>query len=104
MTDDDDMEDFERRVRTEGPRIAYKTAVAICSNPKAPAPAQATALTALFRVSGWFDKKAEPDVNALDGMTAAELATLRRKMERELKKARANASDETDSDEGGVFG
>jgi hypothetical protein len=99
--DDDDDEAFERRVRTEGPRIAFRTAVAICDNPKAPAPAKATALTALFRVSGWFNKKEEPEVDALSGMTATELATLRRKLERDLAKAKVEAV--ADSDDG-VFG
>jgi hypothetical protein len=103
--DHDDDEAFERRVRTEGPRTAYRTALEICDNPKAPAPAKATALTALFRVSGWFNKKEEPEVDALSGMTATGLAALRRKFERDLAEIEAKTKTEgaaADSD-GGVF-
>jgi hypothetical protein len=78
MTADDDSPDdargpLMRRIRTEGVELAYETAVSICRDPKAPAPAKATALTALFRVAGLFEKTDSDDDKEPHEMTAEEL-------------------------------
>ncbi len=68
-----------RKIRTEGVELAYETAVGICRDPKAPAPAKATALTALFRVAGYFEKTDGDDDKEPHEMSAAELdAKIRR--------------------------
>jgi len=45
------------RIQTEGVQIAYETALAICRDAKAPAPAKANASATLFRVAGYFDRR-----------------------------------------------
>lgn len=50
-----------RRIHTEGVLAAYEAALAVCNDPKAPAPARATASATLFRVAGYFDRKGEGD-------------------------------------------
>ncbi|GGH16112.1 hypothetical protein GCM10007036_16530 [Alsobacter metallidurans] len=47
------------RLRSEGVEQAYQTALEICRSPNAPAPAKATAVTALFRAGGFFDRGAD---------------------------------------------
>ncbi|MBX9847490.1 MAG: hypothetical protein K2Z80_37510 [Xanthobacteraceae bacterium] len=78
-----------RKIRTEGVELAYETAVSICRDPKAPAPAKATALTALFRVAGYFEKTDADDDKEPHEMSAAELDA---KIRRLRDKARARAS------------
>lgn len=51
--------DLLRRVQSEGLEVAYDALVAVCKDPKAPAPAKATAGAALFRAGGAFDKDAQ---------------------------------------------
>lgn len=69
-TEGDARDSLWRKIRTEGVELAYETAVGICRDPKAPAPAKATALTALFRVAGYFTKSDtgdEKDPHEMDG-------------------------------------
>lgn len=76
------------RVHTEGVLVAYETALAVCRDPKAPAPAKATAAATLFRVAGYFDRKdaAEPDREPHE-MTADELGRAIAEMERRIKRS-----------------
>jgi len=71
---------FRRQVRTHGLRVAYKTAVAVCEDPKAAAPAKATAAGLLFRAAGVLTKPEETDEIPVEQMTydqmTAELARL----------------------------
>jgi len=57
----EDVEEAQRellhRIQTEGVQVAYATALAVCRDPTAPAPAKATASATLFRVAGYFDRK-----------------------------------------------
>jgi hypothetical protein len=46
---------FVQTVRTDGLRIAYEALTGVCKDPKAPAPAKATAGVALLRAAGVFD-------------------------------------------------
>lgn len=67
--DDDDLDDspseardrFRRKVSTEGLRVAYDTALGICRDAKAPAPAKATAVVALMRAAGAFERRKDED-------------------------------------------
>lgn len=67
--------DLLARVRTEGAEAAYETALAICRDDKAPAPARATASATIFRVGGYFDRN-NSDASEKEPyeMTAEELA------------------------------
>jgi hypothetical protein len=85
MTIDDEESESDaraklmRKIRTEGAQLAYETAVGICRDAKAPAPAKATALTAIFRVAGYFDKSEMDDDKEPHEMSVAELdAKIRR--------------------------
>jgi sodium bile acid symporter family protein len=44
-----------RRIRTEGARVAFDTALAICRHPKASAAAKASAVNSLLRAGGFFN-------------------------------------------------
>jgi hypothetical protein len=44
-----------RRMRTEGARVAFDTALAICRDPKASAAAKASAVNSLLRAGGFFN-------------------------------------------------
>lgn len=76
MSDDDYFDDDIRHLaRTEGAQIAYKTAVAICQDPKAPANAKATAASLLLRLGGYLDRSDEAGGRGKDPseMSAEEL-------------------------------
>jgi len=74
------------RVHTEGVFFAYDSAISIIRDPKAPANARATAVSAIFRVAGYFK-------NGDDGtgekqpfeMSPEELSEAVAKIERGLK-------------------
>lgn len=76
------------RVHTEGVLVAYETALAVCRDPKAPAPAKATASSTLFRVAGYFDRQeaAQPDREPHE-MTADELGRAIAAMEKRMKRS-----------------
>lgn len=65
-----------QRIRTEGVEAAYEAALSVCRDPKAPAPARATASATLFRVAGYYEKsdhRPEPDPSEMtpDELNAA---------------------------------
>lgn len=67
--------DLLTRVRTEGAEAAYETALEICRDSKAPAPARATASATIFRVGGYFDRNnSDASEREPHEMTAEELA------------------------------
>lgn len=51
--------DLVELIQLEGAELAVSTAMDICRDPKAPAPAKATALTALLRAGGYLAAKPE---------------------------------------------
>ncbi|ACK52023.1 hypothetical protein Msil_3114 [Methylocella silvestris BL2] len=68
------LADLRRKIRREGAEEAFAALREICNNPKAPAPAKATAATSIFRAAGLFDKtEGTADDKPLSEMTAAEL-------------------------------
>jgi hypothetical protein len=71
QTVEDVRRELTHRIQTEGVMAADQAALEICQDPKAPAPARATALTAMFRVGGYFkdpaDKSAEKQPHEMDG-------------------------------------
>ncbi|WP_313606311.1 hypothetical protein [Rhizobium sp.] len=86
------VEDIQRelltRVRTEGILSAYEASLAICRDPKAPAPARATASATIFRVAGLFDRKDGDKPVEPHEMTADQLnAEIKRLAERQSRPA-----------------
>ena len=76
---------FRKEIATNGLRTAYAALQTVCSDPKAPAPAKATAGVALMRAAGVFADLLEPEQKSLAEMTAEELAT-------EIKRLRRRSS------------
>lgn len=91
---DDDLEDtpeatrewFAHMVATEGLRVAYATAVGICQDSKAAAPAKATALTALLRSAGAFNTKEDAGRKDPSTMTLEEMDREIQRLERRRRK------------------
>lgn len=78
---DEAREAFQHKVKTEGLEVAYNTAINICKDGKAPAPARATMAVALMRAAGAFARADEETDIEPHNMTAAQL-------EREIAKIR----------------
>ena len=93
---DDEFEDAEdairadvlRRARSEGVKVAYETALAICKDPEAPAVAKASSQRTLLLVGGMLDKT---DRRAEQSKAPSEMAPeeLSRAVNRLLKRERA---------------
>jgi len=96
---DEVRRDLTHRIQTEGVVAAYQAALDICRDPKAPAPARATALTAMFRVGGYFkdtaDKVSEKEPYELDGYELERAAAQARR----LLKARSGGATEEGSED-----
>lgn len=92
------MEQAKHIVQTEGVLVAVEALLAVCRDPKAPAPAKATAGTSILRAGGFFDQKNnEPDKD-LSQMSWEELSEYRNRLETE-KAALLNGSDIGDEDQ-----
>lgn len=77
-----------QKIHTEGVLAAYEAALSVCRDPKAPAPARATASATLFRVAGYFDRKGEGDRDKEPHeMTPEELTRAVRHAQRQLQTA-----------------
>jgi hypothetical protein len=106
MTKGTDVQDAQRellqRIQTEGVQVAYETSLAVCKDPKAAAPAKATASATLFRVAGYFDKQERAREKAPHEMSpeelAAEIARLSRQLEQEGQKDTAADGDDSEPD------
>lgn len=70
---DEAREAFQHKVKTEGLEVAYATAINICKDSKAPAPARATMAVALMRAAGAFARADEETDVEPHNMTAAQL-------------------------------
>src|SRR5260221_2752162 len=75
VAENDLRDELNHQMRTRGAVIAYRTAIAICEDPKATAAAKASACNSLFRAGGFFGPHAADDGGAkgLAEMTADEL-------------------------------
>lgn len=88
------------KIQTEGAEAAYNALLGVCMDPKAPAPARATAGTALFRAGGFMDAKQSASEKKPEDMTWDEMSS--RIAELRAKQALAYSQgndDEGDSDE-----
>lgn len=79
--------DLLNRIQTEGVQAAYEASLAVCRNPKAPAPARATASATIFRVAGYFDPQERTPEKQAHEMNGEELAEAIGELERSLRKA-----------------
>lgn len=80
-------DELTHRMRTVGALIAYRTAVAICRDPKATAAAKASAVNSLFRAGGFFAAQDPADPGkGLAEMSADEIKRMLRKTETALSK------------------
>ena len=102
----DAREWFRQQVRTRGLRAALGALLAICEDPKAPAPAKATAGVALLRAGGAFAKAEEEglDEKPIDQMSVPEMErTLRQLRTKRERLARTTRSEDDDGGDGGIF-
>jgi hypothetical protein len=84
------LDELRTEIPRNGARAAYDALLAVARDPKAPAPARATAGVAILRASGLFEKSdAADESKPLSEMTPEELNHLIRRHERELKRAAA---------------
>ena len=96
---DEVLRELRHLIQTEGIMVGYKTAIEVCKDPKAPAPAKATMVTNLFRVAGLFEKHDGGDEKEPSEMTAAELTAEMTRIRRNL----ASRKPKDDDEAGGVF-
>ncbi|MFG1379504.1 hypothetical protein [Xanthobacter autotrophicus] len=104
-----EIDEVRDLIETRGVKAAAKALIEVCSDPKAPAPARATAGTALLRAAGMFEKVERDDNKDVAEMDGFELrrATARICAQLdELKKSPASASfadpsADDDEDDGG---
>lgn len=101
------MEQAKHLLQTEGVLVAIEALVAVCRDPKAPAPAKATAGTSILRAVGLFNEKNNEPEKDLSQMSWQELSEYRNRLENE-KQAMLNGSetgdDDQDDEEPDVFG
>lgn len=91
-----------RRIQIEGASVAVEALLAVCKDPKSPAPAKATAGVALLRAAGLADKTTDPSEKELHEMTGQELAQAIQRLRDE--QAELDSVDDDQDDEDGVLG
>lgn len=77
-------ETLTRDLRTRGAMIAYRTAIAICQDPKASPAAKASAVNSLLRAGGFFAPLGDENEKELHEMTPEEVQRALRKAEAQL--------------------
>lgn len=85
------------RIQTEGAEAAYNALLGVCMDPKAPAPARATAGTALFRAGGFMDAKQNASEKKPEDMTWDEMSS--RIAELRAKQTYGGAAHDQDEDD-----
>ena len=89
-------------IRTVGAQAAYEALVSVCQDPKAPAPAKATAGTSLFRAGGFFERTDEDGKKEPANMTPAEIRRAMRETQAYIRQLKGEG-DATDDGVGSVF-
>jgi len=103
-------EALKREIRTRGAVEAYRAALAVCRDPRAPAPARATSAGLVMRAAGLltgrFVDEESTESKAIGDLTPAELdrelarlIDMNRRADRTLK--RAEEQDQRDGENGG---
>ncbi|MCW2317221.1 hypothetical protein M2322_002775 [Rhodoblastus acidophilus] len=88
------LEQLRERIRTEGAEAGYKALLSVCNDVKAPAPAKATAGSALMRAAGLLEKQEGGPEKQPHEMSATELDREMKRLEAALKAAKAGGEDE----------
>ena len=86
------------KIQTEGVEAAYAAALAVCKDPKAPAPARATCAMTLFRAAGFLNSREDTSPKEPYQMTADELNA----RIAELRRGQTDSADD-DQDDDPVF-
>lgn len=92
--EDAELDKVRELIRTEGVRAAYLALRGVCADPKAPAPAKATAGVALLRAAGLFERIEDPRSKEPHQMTPDELDAHSRALQRKLDRLRRRSGDE----------
>lgn len=92
------MEQAKHVLQTEGVLVAIEALLTVCRDPKAPAPAKATAGTSILRAVGLFNERNNEPEKDLSQMSWQELSEYRNRLENE-KAALLNGSDTGDDDQ-----
>ncbi len=90
----EDPDELRREIRERGARVAYGALLEVCRDPKAPAPAKATAGTTILRVGGYLDHAETKPDDALATLSDKDLARLARDLSTQveaLEQAQATA-------------
>lgn len=96
MSDYDDYDDLDPaeamaalrdQIRTQGARAAYEALLAVCGDPKAPAPARATAGTTLMRAAGLLEKREEKPEDPLAALNSNDIRKVIANLESTLAEA-----------------
>lgn len=90
------------RMQTEGAEAAYKAALEVCLDAKAPAPARATCATTILRAGGYLNVKAEAgEDKEPHEMTPQEIEARIAELKQEYRPGPAS---EVEVEPNGVFG
>jgi hypothetical protein len=109
MTEDDEFDDFDgderlraeivRRARTEGVKVAFESALAVCRDPNAPAAAKASSQRTLLMVGGLLDRADRQASVASKAPSEMDGEELQKAADEALRKRRVL----TDKTPGGAF-
>jgi len=92
------VERVRGRIRAEGAEAAYNALVAVCRDPKAPAPAKATAGVALLRAAGLFENVQDATEKEPYEMSLAELQEYKRQLQAQFDELTRGAEGPGDDD------
>lgn len=98
-TPEEREEILRERIKTEGAEAAYAALLGVCRDPKAPAPARATAGVALLRAGGYLEKQEGGPKKELQEMNLAELEREIKRTGAAIKAAKAATADDEAGDE-----
>lgn len=98
------VERVRGRIRSEGVEAACEALIAVCRDPKSPAPAKATAGVALLRAAGIFENTKDASEKEPHEMTAAEMQAEIRKGEAFLRGLRNSTEGEDSEGDEDLFG
>lgn len=94
---DAELDQLMLDIKAVGARVAYDTLLSVCRDPKAAAPAKATAATGIVRMAGLFERGRAAAEKQPHEMTAEELAD-------EIARLRRGQDDRRQDPDDGVFG
>jgi len=97
------LERARHLLRTTGLETAINSLIAVCADPKSPAPAKATAGVALMRANGLLNDKTERGGKPPSEMSPEELAEALADLKADLAARNSEREPEAADGEGGLF-